>query len=43
MTCPVCGCNFDLENNTELVDDPVHDGEQIEVVICPECHNQTSV
>jgi len=38
MTCPVCGCNFDLENNTELVDDPV-----IEVVICPECHNQTSV
>lgn len=41
--CAHCKCVFDPAKNTRLIDDPAHKGERIEVVICPECHAQTTV
>ena len=41
--CPCCKCVFDPAKNTKLVDDPVHEGERIEIVACPECRTQIAV
>lgn len=43
MICLVCSCTFDVEGNTKWEDDPVHEGEEIEVAVCPECHTEITV